>query len=158
MAAGNLATLVVSEAGCSPRCHQPPDVQSKSLKKGDHRGRSRPAIEERHVSEVGCIPRNRPLALEHDPWRILCGRGGADAQDMIYAALNIFFGMASIGLLTVVAIDRYLTICRPDIGISSFWYYVRHDYPREMFTDYIPDNQHCKTNASLTVKRIYILS
>ncbi|XP_067277893.1 visual pigment-like receptor peropsin isoform X1 [Pseudorasbora parva] len=34
----------------------------------------------------------------------------------IYAALNIFFGMASIGLLTVVAIDRYLTICRSDIG------------------------------------------
>uniref|UniRef100_A0A8C1UCN1 Visual pigment-like receptor peropsin n=1 Tax=Cyprinus carpio TaxID=7962 RepID=A0A8C1UCN1_CYPCA len=34
----------------------------------------------------------------------------------IYAALNIFFGMASIGLLTVVAIDRYLTISRPDIG------------------------------------------
>ncbi|XP_051866390.1 visual pigment-like receptor peropsin isoform X2 [Pristis pectinata] len=33
-----------------------------------------------------------------------------------YAALNIFFGMASIGLLTVVAIDRYLTISKPELG------------------------------------------
>ncbi|KAJ1206136.1 hypothetical protein NDU88_001545 [Pleurodeles waltl] len=46
----------------------------------------------------------------HGSWKF----GNAGCQ--IYAGLNIFFGMASIGLLTVVAIDRYLTICRPDIG------------------------------------------
>uniref|UniRef100_A0AAY4CDS0 G-protein coupled receptors family 1 profile domain-containing protein n=1 Tax=Denticeps clupeoides TaxID=299321 RepID=A0AAY4CDS0_9TELE len=46
----------------------------------------------------------------HGSWKF----GYAGCQ--IYAALNIFFGMASIGLLTVVAIDRYLTICRPDVG------------------------------------------
>ncbi|XP_005755463.1 visual pigment-like receptor peropsin, partial [Pundamilia nyererei] len=45
----------------------------------------------------------------HGSWKF----GYAGCQ--IYAALNIFFGMASIGLLTVVAIDRYLSICRPDI-------------------------------------------
>ncbi|XP_019377402.1 PREDICTED: visual pigment-like receptor peropsin [Gavialis gangeticus] len=46
----------------------------------------------------------------HGSWKF----GNTGCQ--IYAALNIFFGMASIGLLTVVAIDRYLTICRPNIG------------------------------------------
>ncbi|XP_069486838.1 visual pigment-like receptor peropsin [Ambystoma mexicanum] len=46
----------------------------------------------------------------HGSWKF----GNAGCQ--IYAGLNIFFGMASIGLLTVVAIDRYLTICRPDVG------------------------------------------
>ncbi|XP_034051404.1 visual pigment-like receptor peropsin [Thalassophryne amazonica] len=46
----------------------------------------------------------------HGSWKF----GYAGCQ--IYAALNIFFGMASIGLLTVVAIDRYLTICRPNTG------------------------------------------
>ncbi|KAM4810533.1 visual pigment-like receptor peropsin [Rhinophrynus dorsalis] len=46
----------------------------------------------------------------HGSWKF----GNVGCQ--IYAGLNIFFGMASIGLLTVVAIDRYLTICRPDIG------------------------------------------
>uniref|UniRef100_W5N199 Visual pigment-like receptor peropsin n=1 Tax=Lepisosteus oculatus TaxID=7918 RepID=W5N199_LEPOC len=46
----------------------------------------------------------------HGSWKF--GYNGCQ----IYAALNIFFGMASIGLLTVVAIDRYFTICRPDIG------------------------------------------
>ncbi|XP_075045630.1 visual pigment-like receptor peropsin [Mixophyes fleayi] len=46
----------------------------------------------------------------HGSWKF----GNVGCQ--IYASLNIFFGMASIGLLTVVAIDRYLTICRPDIG------------------------------------------
>ncbi|KAM4049592.1 visual pigment-like receptor peropsin [Anomaloglossus baeobatrachus] len=54
----------------------------------------------------------------HGSWKF----GNVGCQ--IYAGLNIFFGMASIGLLTVVAIDRYLTICRPDIGrrITS-WHY-----------------------------------
>ncbi|CAH2300759.1 visual pigment-like receptor peropsin [Pelobates cultripes] len=46
----------------------------------------------------------------HGSWKF----GNTGCQ--IYAGLNIFFGMASIGLLTVVAIDRYLTICKPDIG------------------------------------------
>ncbi|XP_038648982.1 visual pigment-like receptor peropsin [Scyliorhinus canicula] len=46
----------------------------------------------------------------HGSWKF--GHSGCQA----YAALNIFFGMASIGLLTVVAIDRYLTISKPEIG------------------------------------------
>ncbi|NP_001396783.1 visual pigment-like receptor peropsin isoform 3 [Mus musculus] len=56
----------------------------------------------------------------------VCNAGGAKrrAVDLlkltlqmdIYAGLNIFFGMVSIGLLTVVAMDRYLTISCPDVG------------------------------------------
>ncbi|XP_007895211.1 visual pigment-like receptor peropsin [Callorhinchus milii] len=46
----------------------------------------------------------------HGSWKF----GHAGCQT--YAALNIFFGMTSIGLLTVVAIDRYLTISKPEIG------------------------------------------
>lgn len=48
-------------------------------------------------------------------WWILCN---FDFQ--IYAGLNIFFGMASIGLLTVVAVDRYLTVCCADAGTALF--------------------------------------
>ncbi|XP_043553764.1 visual pigment-like receptor peropsin isoform X1 [Chiloscyllium plagiosum] len=46
----------------------------------------------------------------HGSWKF--GHAGCQA----YAALNIFFGMSSIGLLTVVAIDRYLMISKPDLG------------------------------------------
>uniref|UniRef100_A0A8C5LWX7 Visual pigment-like receptor peropsin n=1 Tax=Leptobrachium leishanense TaxID=445787 RepID=A0A8C5LWX7_9ANUR len=54
----------------------------------------------------------------HGSWKF----GNTGCQ--IYAGLNIFFGMASIGLLTVVAIDRYLTVCRPDVGRRiTGWHY-----------------------------------
>ncbi|XP_069779223.1 visual pigment-like receptor peropsin [Narcine bancroftii] len=46
----------------------------------------------------------------HGSWKF--GYSGCQA----YAALNIFFGMASIGLLTVIAIDRYLIISKPELG------------------------------------------
>ncbi|MEE6461802.1 hypothetical protein FKM82_001408 [Ascaphus truei] len=62
------------------------------------------------VSSIG-YPMSAASDL-HGSWKF----GNVGCQ--IYAGLNIFFGMASIGLLTVVAIDRYLTICRPDIGRS----------------------------------------
>nr|XP_045000677.1 visual pigment-like receptor peropsin [Jaculus jaculus] len=60
------------------------------------------------VSSIG-YPMSAASDL-HGSWKF----GYAGCQ--IYAGLNIFFGMASIGLLTVVAMDRYLTVCRPDIG------------------------------------------
>ncbi|KAJ3613219.1 hypothetical protein NHX12_019469, partial [Muraenolepis orangiensis] len=64
-------------------------------------------------TDIGVAAIGYPLSAAsdlHGSWKF----GYTGCQ--IYAALNIFFGMASIGLLTVVAIDRYLTICRPDIG------------------------------------------
>uniref|UniRef100_A0A8C2L0E4 Visual pigment-like receptor peropsin n=1 Tax=Cyprinus carpio TaxID=7962 RepID=A0A8C2L0E4_CYPCA len=65
------------------------------------------------VTDIGVAGIGYPMSAAsdlHGSWKF----GYTGCQ--IYAALNIFFGMASIGLLTVVAIDRYLTICRPDIG------------------------------------------
>ncbi|XP_053291145.1 visual pigment-like receptor peropsin [Pleuronectes platessa] len=65
------------------------------------------------LTDVGVAGIGYPMSAAsdiHGSWKF----GYTGCQ--IYAALNIFFGMASIGLLTVVAIDRYLTICRPDIG------------------------------------------
>uniref|UniRef100_A0A8C5KM99 Retinal pigment epithelium derived rhodopsin homolog n=1 Tax=Jaculus jaculus TaxID=51337 RepID=A0A8C5KM99_JACJA len=64
------------------------------------------------VSSIG-YPMSAASDL-HGSWKF----GYAGCQ--IYAGLNIFFGMASIGLLTVVAMDRYLTVCRPDISFVSF--------------------------------------
>ncbi|XP_063166106.1 visual pigment-like receptor peropsin [Candoia aspera] len=60
------------------------------------------------VSSIG-YPMSAASDL-HGSWKF------GDMGCQIYAALNILFGMASIGLLTVVAIDRYLTICKPQIG------------------------------------------
>ncbi|CAL8292035.1 unnamed protein product [Arctogadus glacialis] len=64
-------------------------------------------------TDIGVAAIGYPLSAAsdlHGSWKF----GYTGCQ--IYAGLNIFFGMASIGLLTVVAIDRYLSICRPDIG------------------------------------------
>ncbi|XP_077477497.1 visual pigment-like receptor peropsin [Stigmatopora argus] len=65
------------------------------------------------LTDIGVAGIGYPMSAAsdiHGSWKF--GYGGCQ----VYAALNIFFGMASIGLLTVVAIDRYLTICRPDLG------------------------------------------
>ncbi|XP_045676309.1 visual pigment-like receptor peropsin [Phyllostomus hastatus] len=65
------------------------------------------------VTDIGVSSIGYPMSAAsdlHGSWKF----GYAGCQ--IYAGLNIFFGMASIGLLMVVALDRYLTICRPDAG------------------------------------------
>ncbi|EFB14477.1 hypothetical protein PANDA_019554, partial [Ailuropoda melanoleuca] len=65
------------------------------------------------VTDIGVSGIGYPMSAAsdlHGSWKF----GYAGCQ--IYAGLNIFFGMASIGLLTVVAMDRYLTICSPDTG------------------------------------------
>ncbi|KAK1345661.1 hypothetical protein QTO34_008125 [Cnephaeus nilssonii] len=69
------------------------------------------------VTDIGVSSIGYPMSAAsdlHGSWKF----GYAGCQ--IYAGLNIFFGMASIGLLTVVAMDRYLTICRPDAGTESW--------------------------------------
>lgn len=48
--------------------------------------------------------------------KVLGWRTVSAFEFQVYAGLNIFFGMVSIGLLTVVAMDRYLTISGPDGG------------------------------------------
>ncbi|KAL2098948.1 hypothetical protein ACEWY4_005428 [Coilia grayii] len=73
------------------------------------------------LTDIGVAGIGYPLSAAsdlHGSWKF----GYTGCQ--IYAALNIFFGMASIGLLTVIAIDRYITICRPDIShtLTKRWY------------------------------------
>ncbi|KAK2503745.1 hypothetical protein MC885_002701 [Smutsia gigantea] len=65
------------------------------------------------VTDIGVSSIGYPMSAASDlngSWKF----GYAGCQ--IYAALNIFFGMASIGLLTAVAMDRYLTFCRSHTG------------------------------------------
>ncbi|XP_055501302.1 visual pigment-like receptor peropsin [Leucoraja erinacea] len=65
------------------------------------------------LTDIGVSAIGYPMSAAsdlHGSWKF--GYSGCQA----YAALNIFFGMASIGLLTVVAFDRYLTISKPDLG------------------------------------------
>ncbi|XP_037364260.1 visual pigment-like receptor peropsin [Talpa occidentalis] len=67
------------------------------------------------VTDIGVSSIGYPMSAAsdlHGSWKF----GYTGCQ--VYAGLNIFFGMASIGLLTAVAVDRYLTICRPDAGSS----------------------------------------
>ncbi|XP_075400962.1 visual pigment-like receptor peropsin [Tenrec ecaudatus] len=65
------------------------------------------------VTDIGVSSIGYPMSAAsdlHGSWKF----GYAGCQ--VYAGLNIFFGMASIGLLTAVAVDRYLTICHADRG------------------------------------------
>ncbi|CAN0433330.1 unnamed protein product [Lampetra fluviatilis] len=65
------------------------------------------------VTDIGVSSVGYPLSAAsdlHGSWRF----GWTGCQ--VYAALNIFFGMASIGLLTVVAVDRYLVVCSKNPG------------------------------------------
>ncbi|XP_005406338.1 PREDICTED: visual pigment-like receptor peropsin [Chinchilla lanigera] len=65
------------------------------------------------LTDIGVSSIGYPMSAAsdlHGSWKF----GYAGCQ--VYAGLNIFFGMASIGLLTVIAVDRYLTVCRPDVG------------------------------------------
>ncbi|XP_059907764.1 visual pigment-like receptor peropsin isoform X2 [Gadus macrocephalus] len=94
-------------------------------------------------TDIGVAAIGYPLSAAsdlHGSWKF----GYTGCQ--IYAALNIFFGMASIGLLTVVAIDRYLSICRPDIAAwlnAVFW----SSMPIVGWSGYAPD----PTGATCTI-------
>ncbi|OBS76137.1 hypothetical protein A6R68_17411, partial [Neotoma lepida] len=66
------------------------------------------------LTDIGVSSIGYPMSAAsdlHGSWRF----GYTGCQ--VYAGLNIFFGMVSIGLLTVVAMDRYLTICCPDMSV-----------------------------------------
>uniref|UniRef100_A0A8C4R7M2 Retinal pigment epithelium-derived rhodopsin homolog n=1 Tax=Eptatretus burgeri TaxID=7764 RepID=A0A8C4R7M2_EPTBU len=65
------------------------------------------------LTDVGVSSLGYPLSAA-SAWRGQWSFGWIGCQ--IYAAVNIFFGMASIALLTLVAVDRYLIICRPHRG------------------------------------------
>ncbi|XP_049642507.1 visual pigment-like receptor peropsin [Suncus etruscus] len=82
------------------------------IKHKELRTRTNAIIVNLALTDIGVSSIGYPMSAAsdlHASWKF----GSAGCQ--VYAGLNIFFGMASIGLLTLVAVDRYLTICCPHI-------------------------------------------